>query len=489
MSDYSIYPKAVDGYAQIPLAVDKQSPVNAESVNRLRSGVINIESTLGVAPNHSDIFGDFDAVGDRLTHLEEDHFAVKEAVDKLEDVTLDSAYINGRVMTLDSGPIVMGGAEFFRFSQEDGTLLGSIDSGSSLNISTNNNDLVLSSGFIDNPDDWGTNIVLKPSSRSDGGPLPPGTVLIDSDSFSTDDPDSDAKIFLGFGGSDLLGCDVLFYKVKPTAGEPYDAGIAVGSPLLEDDPTVEPVGFEISVTDRIMDNTEGGSIKLRAGHGTGTETGGKISLRAGAAGVDTAAGNYPDTFTSPGSELIVDSEGVKVSDGILDLNGNDITSVGLVDGVDVSDLNTTVSDLNTTVSQLSLNTLPANADDDVDFAGQNITNVGSLSAGGSLVLPIYEHVSTGPGNKDLEVDDGYYTILVNAGVVMTTVRLPDATTCEGRIYNIKRIDSHSISRVMDIEMDPADPSINRIDGQQGKSLLNQYDALTVQSDGANWFII
>ena len=50
MSEYSIYPKAIDGYAQMPLAVDKKTPINAESVNRLRSAIVNIEKALGISP-------------------------------------------------------------------------------------------------------------------------------------------------------------------------------------------------------------------------------------------------------------------------------------------------------------------------------------------------------------------------------------------------------------------------------------------------------
>ena len=70
MSDYSIYPKAIDGYAQIPLAVDKLSPVSAEGVNRLRSGIINIEKAIGIAPHYSSSFGEFSTLTERFDNLE-----------------------------------------------------------------------------------------------------------------------------------------------------------------------------------------------------------------------------------------------------------------------------------------------------------------------------------------------------------------------------------------------------------------------------------
>lgn len=70
MADYSIYPIAIDGYAQLPLQIDKKSPVNAESVNRLRSAIVNIENTLGIAPQNSDIYGEFGNVDARISSLE-----------------------------------------------------------------------------------------------------------------------------------------------------------------------------------------------------------------------------------------------------------------------------------------------------------------------------------------------------------------------------------------------------------------------------------
>ena len=39
MSEYSIFPKAIDGYAQLPLTVDRAISVSAEEINRLRSAI------------------------------------------------------------------------------------------------------------------------------------------------------------------------------------------------------------------------------------------------------------------------------------------------------------------------------------------------------------------------------------------------------------------------------------------------------------------
>lgn len=107
MSDYSIYPKAIDGYAQMPLAVDRYSPVNAESVNRLRSAAVNIEGVLGVAPHVSDYDEEFLTVNSRLDDIEAQFdFDLDRAYDgrgiRSRDPTVRGA---GREILVDSGAV------------------------------------------------------------------------------------------------------------------------------------------------------------------------------------------------------------------------------------------------------------------------------------------------------------------------------------------------------------------------------------------------
>jgi hypothetical protein len=65
MADFSVYPNAIDGYAQLPLTVDNVTRVDAVTVNRLRSAIVNIEAELGVLPS-----GSYDTVVARLDALE-----------------------------------------------------------------------------------------------------------------------------------------------------------------------------------------------------------------------------------------------------------------------------------------------------------------------------------------------------------------------------------------------------------------------------------
>ncbi len=65
MSDFSIYPDGIDGYAQLPLVVDNVTRIDAVTVNRLRDAVVKIETELGTQPS-----GDYDTVRARLDALE-----------------------------------------------------------------------------------------------------------------------------------------------------------------------------------------------------------------------------------------------------------------------------------------------------------------------------------------------------------------------------------------------------------------------------------
>jgi hypothetical protein len=66
-TDFSIYPNALDGYEQLPLVVDLVTRVDAETVNRLRSAIANIERELGTLPS-----GNYTDVRTRLDALEQD---------------------------------------------------------------------------------------------------------------------------------------------------------------------------------------------------------------------------------------------------------------------------------------------------------------------------------------------------------------------------------------------------------------------------------
>jgi len=86
MSDFSIYPNAIDGYAQLPIAVDGSTEINAFSVNTLRSAIANIEAELGVLPSSSSFFtvrARLDDFNDELNKLDQELEGLRLRIENL----------------------------------------------------------------------------------------------------------------------------------------------------------------------------------------------------------------------------------------------------------------------------------------------------------------------------------------------------------------------------------------------------------------------
>jgi hypothetical protein len=84
----SIYPGAIDGYAQLPLVVDTVTQINADTVNRLRSAIVNLETELGIEPSgtYDDVRARLDALETILTGLVGDEFDFTDFLNRLGDV-------------------------------------------------------------------------------------------------------------------------------------------------------------------------------------------------------------------------------------------------------------------------------------------------------------------------------------------------------------------------------------------------------------------
>jgi hypothetical protein len=76
-----------------------------------------------------------------------------------------------------------------------------------------------------------------------------------------------------------------------------------------------------------------------------------------------------------------------------------------------------------------------------------------------------------------------HTILCNATTGAFSVTLPTAVGNTGLMYSIKKIDSSANAVTV------ATTSSQTIDGVTTRTLSTQYQGVTVQSDGANWFVI
>lgn len=95
----SIYPIAIDGFQQIPLFVDGMSLITADGINRYRSAIINLESTLGIAPHISEKYQGFSNVSERLDFLDGIVSSLDKRVDEISFQDLQSVTDDGNITT------------------------------------------------------------------------------------------------------------------------------------------------------------------------------------------------------------------------------------------------------------------------------------------------------------------------------------------------------------------------------------------------------
>ena len=259
MSDYSIYPKAIDGYAQIPLAVDKRSPINAESVNRLRSGIINIEKAIGVAPEFSEEFGTFPDLASRINNLEGQFVA---------DISLTGLYQRDNVLRLDEEPLVL--------SSPDGSFLDFGSSGENFIIASSTGLELEAKGTFSGPiapefpSVWPKSVVIN---KSETAPIDMGVP----------DP-AHLTSYLSLGG-EAHESDLAILKIDPPIGAPPEWGGMLGifagiKSALND--SVGPVSLNISVLDSEMPGANGGDLELSAGGSKyEDDRGGQVRIASG----------------------------------------------------------------------------------------------------------------------------------------------------------------------------------------------------------------
>ena len=115
MSDYSVYPNAIDGYAQLPVAVDGVTAINAFSVNTLRSAIAHVETELGVLPSgvYPTVMARLDDVDIEISDLDTTKingpaFATSNAIVRYDGIT-GKLVKNSTVIIDDLGNITTGG--------------------------------------------------------------------------------------------------------------------------------------------------------------------------------------------------------------------------------------------------------------------------------------------------------------------------------------------------------------------------------------------
>lgn len=113
------------------------------------------------------------------------------------------------------------------------------------------------------------------------------------------------------------------------------------------------------------------------------------------------------------------------------------------------------------------------------YAANDGFDPSAITGGASLI----ENENVTETAVDTLLDEFRRTVLVDATAAARTITLPTAASAKWRIYTIKKIDA-SLNTVT-IDGDGAET----IDGAATQLLLVQYQSITIQSDGAEWWIL
>lgn len=89
--------------------------------------------------------------------------------------------------------------------------------------------------------------------------------------------------------------------------------------------------------------------------------------------------------------------------------------------------------------------------------------------------------------SDTTLNDTHYTVLVDASDDDVVVALPAAASAfadgMGRVYNIKKVDASANTVTVDGN------AAETIDGEAAQVLSDQYQSMTIQSNGSSWSVL
>lgn len=122
---------------------------------------------------------------------------------------------------------------------------------------------------------------------------------------------------------------------------------------------------------------------------------------------------------------------------------------------------------------------------ETDSSGNTIlTNTGGFfTLDGAVLVSGFHKAITTKTDTDYTLTINDDTVLFSTSATTRTATLPAAATVTGKIYNIKKIDNGAGGVKLD-----ADGS-ETIDGGLTATITDQYENITIQSDGSNWHIL
>ena len=218
----------------------------------------------------------------------------------------------------------------------------------------------------------------------------------------------------------------------------------------------------------------GGSNGTVTNVATGTGlTGGPITSTGTISLANTAvtAGSYGNA-TTVGS-FTVDAQGRITSASNVTISGGTVTSITAGSGLSGGTI--------TTSGTISLTNNSATLGNATITLGSTTTSVGNLTVTNVTITgAAFSYVAKTAAYTVTATD---YTVAANASTGALSITLPTSVGITGKVYVVKKMDS--TANVVTV----ATTSSQTIDGATTRALSLQYDAISVQADGANWIVI